>query len=312
MKNTLMLSAVGLSIAGVASAGTAGLPVNQDLGTLSGTVNLVGDTANGQNAVDYYEGLSNVLGNWSGEFVYAFTPSALGRLDLQLNAQSADTDFHLLNGLDVLNVGGKNAAQNGLAAEFLDGALPDSASFGLLFPGQTYYLSVETFNGFDGALLGIDSSTYDLDVSLVTDGGGTAPSAFIDLGTVANEYEAFNVNSNGSAIDTEIGIWTSGGLLIGNDDDGGEGAQSLLDFAGGLPAGDYYVALGEFNTTFGDGFAASGGDAAGDWVISANGTQVSGSIEAGEIQFARFTVVPAPGAAGLLGLAGIAGVRRRR
>lgn len=308
---SVFVASAGLAIAGAAQAG-ATIPVNQDLGALNGVLNVSGNTANGQDSVAYYLGPTNPLGNWRNEFVYSFTASALGRFELTLNSQSADTDFFLLSGLGIGNDGSKNFATDTIGNQFLDGALPATGGFGLLVPGQTYYLSVETWGGTDAAPTGDVSSMYNIDLNLVTEGGGTAPSAFIDLGAIANEFEAINVNTNGSSIDTEIGIWTSTGLLIANDDDGGNGTQSLIDFAGGLPAGDYYVALGEFNTTFADGFSASGGDASGDWVIDANGSTSGGTLGTGEIQFLRFTVVPTPGAVGLLGLAGLAGVRRRR
>jgi hypothetical protein len=76
----------------------------------------------------------------------------------------------------------------------------------------------------------------------------------------------------GGIADPEIGVYTNGGNLVANDDDGGPGLSSQLSFGtGGRPAnGDglpfngqsgpltatgagefYYIACGAFNTTFG-------------------------------------------------------------
>ena len=64
----------------------------------------------------------------------------------------------------------------------------------------------------------------------------------------------FTIDTNGSAFDTEIGLYDSEGILIANDDDGGMGLQSQLTCQSGLPAGTYYLVLGGHNTTFGDQF----------------------------------------------------------
>ncbi len=84
-------------------------------------------------------------------------------------------------------------------------------------------------------------------------------------------FDFLDIDSEGSALapnnDTEIGLYDSTGNLIATNDDGGSGLLSLLSFGatlprpamgglayagqnGPLPAGEYYLALGGFNTTF--------------------------------------------------------------
>jgi hypothetical protein len=306
-----IVCAAGLAVAGAAHAG-ATIPVNSNLGAISGVTNISGDTALGQNSVDIYDGLTSSAGNWANEFVYEFTVSDFARLDVTLNAESSDTDFFLLNGLNigVDGISGKNTALNGLGSVFVDGGIPDTGSFGVILPG-TYWLSVETFAGFDPPP-GPFTSTFDADLNLVTGTGAPAPTDFIDLGAIANEFEPIAIDSNGSDFDTELGLWSNGGLLLDTDDDGGDGLQSLLDVPSGLPAGDYWVGLGEFNTTYEDGFVLNPGDSGGDWILNYNGQSTSGVLAEGAGQFFRFTVVPTPGAASLLALGGLAAVRRRR
>lgn len=69
--------------------------------------------------------------------------------------------------------------------------------------------------------------------------------------------------------DSEIGIYSIEGTLIGSNDDAGGGLLSEF-VATGLPAGTYYVAASAFNTTFGAEFAVSTTDTddAGDITIT--------------------------------------------
>ena len=76
----------------------------------------------------------------------------------------------------------------------------------------------------------------------------------------------------GLAFDTEIGLYSNTGALLGNDDDDGAGGFSALSFgiasptrlangtdlafdgrdgANVLPAGDYWLAVGFYDVTFG-------------------------------------------------------------
>ncbi|MFO0856263.1 MAG: hypothetical protein U0640_02760 [Phycisphaerales bacterium] len=140
--------------------------------------------------------------------------------------------------------------------------------------------------------------------------------------TLASTTNAADIFSFGSDYDTEIGLFSAGGSLIQNDDDYNltlgaawsrvgigsgtgydvDGAGPLAAFDGTntgdgaavafLGAGTYYLALGGYNTSFANGFGATGGADFGAGQICIN--------------------IPAPGAFALVGLGGLVAARRRR
>lgn len=108
---------------------------------------------------------------------------------------------------------------------------------------------------------------------------------------------AINLNTEGSLLapdnDTEIGIYDAvTGALIASDDDSGTDALSLL--AGDLAAGNYLLAVGAFNTTFGGGFGAT-----------------STSANTGLVIVNGISIVPEPTSLAVLGLVGLVARRRR-
>ena len=103
---------------------------------------------------------------------------------------------------------------------------------------------------------------------------------------------AVNLTTDGSDFDTEIGLYDSDGNLIANDDDGGPGLLSRLEF-GDLAAGTYYIASGGFNTTFG----------AGLFSVSSNSTAV-GTL--------KINAIPEPTSLAICGLVGLGMLVRRR
>lgn len=168
MKKLIAVSA----ILAFATAAQAQLVPDTNLGVLPlGATNLVGDTANGSNQVDFYNpGDAGLL--WINEFIYEFALGADASVDLTLNSQTADTDFFVLDGLSISVDGGTG---NTIAddwvppAAYLDGSLPDTISMGVLTTG-TYYLSASTFQSNP-------TSAYDLDILL------SLPPIVSDLGT---------------------------------------------------------------------------------------------------------------------------------
>ena len=100
--------------------------------------------------------------------------------------------------------------------------------------------------------------------------------------------------------DTEVGLYNSNGVLVASNDDQDFGAgilTSLLDSngVGALADGTYYIAVGNFNTTFGTG-----------------NFDVSSTSTAAGINKLTVSFIPAPASAALLGLGGLAAARRRR
>ena len=133
-----------------------------------------------------------------------------------------------------------------------------------------------------------------------------------------------DIHTNGSLIDTEIGLYDATGNLIANDDDDGIGLDSVLSFGtgsgqslgdffnlggngiaegenGALGPGLYYLAIGRFNTFFANDFDVTGSQSSGQFTLTflTDNTALS--------------AVPAPIPAALLvgGLAAFVGLRRK-
>jgi hypothetical protein len=103
----------------------------------------------------------------------------------------------------------------------------------------------------------------------------TAGTNYMDIDTEGTQPTQ-TAASNGSLQDTEIGVYTSAGALVNDDDDSGSNQRSLLSFGsnvsrpavvtpgspaglartgqdtpvGGLLAGTYYIAVGNFDVVF--------------------------------------------------------------
>lgn len=165
-----------------------------------------------------------------------------------------------------------------------------------------WFLSLQTFDAV--ANWGNVSLTFGNDV--------ITPPSSIDLGVVADETDIFNIGTEASDFDTEIGLYSSTGALLASDDDSGAGLTSLI--AGNqLDAGVYYLAVGGFNTAFAGGFNVVGGDDTGVVGGVVNNTTFGGTIDSeGQVLWYSFTVVPTPGALSVLGLGAVVAGRRRR
>jgi hypothetical protein len=268
-----------------ANLASADLVVNQNLGTLStGVTTVAGNTATGANNADYYGSTTNPAGNWANELVYQFTLANDSIVDLALNFDSNDTDFFLLDGLTTTFDGIKNVAQNDLVAAFLDFG-PETLGF---VPAGTYYLSAETFAGFDPPPgPGPYSSMFDLNITVTEPG---PPTVFTDLGIIATFPAPFSIDTFGSDFDTELGAFTSSGGLSRVNDDAGGTLQSQLNYPLGARPGLYYLALGGFNTTFDDGFIVSPGTSSGNFVLNYPNGVDTGVLPANAIEWYRFEV----------------------
>lgn len=270
----------------------AQLTVDIDLGTLSlGTTDISGDTATGTNQVDYYNFLNPTI-VYGNENVYQFAVAETALFSVSTVALSGDPDFILLDGVTVAtDAAGKTFAEDTIAFYFLEPSPPPETGASVVLTPGTYYLVATAFHGFDGAVIPADG-TYDIQLSLVPP--APAPPA-IDLGNIADPDVAFTIDTFGSVVaDPELALWTEEGQLFFLNDavDFPVDLQAELDLFLGLPEGTYFLAVGGFDTVFGDAFSADGisTEFFGDYTLNYNGQTTTGTLLPGGVDFYSFTV----------------------
>ena len=101
-----------------------------------------------------------------------------------------------------------------------------------------------------------------------------APPENISLGLLGDGNRALDFNTFGSVIDTELGLFAANGALLAENDDT-TNLQSQIAIPFGLPVGTYYLAVGRFDTVFGDGFFANG-LSGGDFILNYGAGQTTG------------------------------------
>ncbi|MCK4341551.1 MAG: choice-of-anchor J domain-containing protein [Phycisphaerae bacterium] len=146
--------ALGLTGVLIAAPALADLTVGQNLGTLgAGTISLTGDTSGLLNNCDYYDGPVGAPFLESGpEYVYQFTLASTMIIEINQNLTVApDHDHFLLDSLVTTWDGTYNRSNNSL------GFVDESGLLGQ-FDAGTYFLSVDGYNGDEGA--------YDFDLIL--------------------------------------------------------------------------------------------------------------------------------------------------
>ena len=101
-----------------------------------------------------------------------------------------------------------------------------------------------------------------------------------DLGIIGNDTSVVTLDTFGSGLDTEIGLYDAAGNLLDNNDDA-VGTESEL-VAQSLSEGTYYVAVSTYDTAFGaSGFEVAGGNNAGGIVLNySDGLDIAGSATA--------------------------------
>ena len=281
------------------------LSVTQDLGVLSAGVHTFegGIAETGGNAGRYGTAGSNYT---SGEFVVSFTLAQEMEAALQSVAFSGgDPDAFLLDSLDTIDDAGNPRASGWLANAYLDGAIGSTQGFGTLGPGE-YFISVEDWSG--GPVISVEYSLNLTDPEPPVP--GDSPGNALSLGVLGTEDTQLNFDTFGSATgDTELGLYSSAGVLLLTNDDAGGGFQSALSFT--AQEGTYFVAGGQYNTFFSDNFGVTG-PAGGEITLNHSGGSASGTIGTGGALWFSFGIVPEPSSMSLLALAGLTLLRRRR
>jgi hypothetical protein len=179
------------------------------------------------------------------------------------------------------------------------------ASFSMV-NGTSY--SFRMWESFDDAGTSVDANWSNIQFDF---GGPPTPPVCTALG--AYTAGAFNINTFGSGFDTELGLYSSTGALITNNDDAGGGLESQLTPV--LANGLYYLAVGGYNTAFGAaGWSVGAGTDTGLVDLNINGytAMVDQALASGQVQWYCFEVIPTPSTLALVGLGGLVATRRRR
>ncbi|MFP6873016.1 MAG: hypothetical protein VCA55_05840 [Verrucomicrobiales bacterium] len=252
--NTLfaLLALITLAVHSLPSA-NADLVVTEDLGVLKAGSSTAfnGNTATGANNCDTYTAARGIV-TWGNEIVFQFTVRQTACIQVTSVALGGDPDLFLLNSLETeVNAAGLIDATGALAFAFLDEAVPQSEKIAIVEPG-TYYLSVDSFGEAD-AVFFCNLTVNDVILPVAS-----------SIGVIAEVETPFTIDTIGNTIDTEIAVFNDAGSLLALSDDAdltGDGfidvLQSRMDFIG-LPAGNYYLAVGAWDTVWGNCLGADG------------------------------------------------------
>ena len=249
--------------------------VDQDVGvfTVDDSVTITGDTSAAGGAVrnngQFHLGVTSIAGNWGNERVYQFELTEPALINLSLLSSTGDPDFILMDSLDVVSLPDttKESASGALVFENLDIEGETSVSLRAYPPG-TYYLSVESFDGFDI----LNESTPTTNAQFSIELSFLSPSVF-ELrqveSVISSEYEALSFATSGSSNDTILALYRDddeeGGSLIAKTDNVGE---SELRFPDGLSAGIYVLAVGGQGADFFEDYGFTASESADSLVLS--------------------------------------------
>ena len=197
-------------------------------------------------------------------------------------------DFFLLNSLTTTtNANGLRSA-TAIASTAANGLVFVDGSWNILSAG-TYFLAVDAWRGVPGTgtpatgRAGAFSGSLSFTAVTPVMPPPSTPSFLNPAGSVTGSLASgqviwrsfaysgsggFSINTDGSTVDTELGLYSSLGQLLANDDDGGVGTASLINSPANLAAGTYYLAIGGFNTVFATGFGVTPGTATGAFVLN--------------------------------------------
>ncbi len=173
----------------------------------------------------------------------------------------------------------------------------DLIGLGLDFTVFDGLLNLELFESFDDNFNAIDANYLSGELTIQYGvSGPVQPPASMSLGVIGNTNTLVTLDTVGSNFDTELGIYNSVGALLGTNDDidfpGGNLASEVA--LGTLPVGTYYAAIGGFNTTYGAGFAVTGGSLAGNYSLNYPSGSMSGILAPNEVKWFSFQIAAVP------------------
>ncbi|MEM1185982.1 MAG: GC-type dockerin domain-anchored protein [Planctomycetota bacterium] len=214
------------------------------------------------------------------------------------NLIARDLDLDLARIETTLQAGEYIIAANNWRTEYADGFVTLAEDFKDSNETGPYELSVGT-----ATITGQEIESAD-----DTDFYRFTVEATVDLGEIAEGPQAFALatSSTDPDLDTEIALYSLDGLVLRENDDGGAGGLSRLDFPDGFLRGNYYVAVAGSDTGFFDGFQTDvdGDEDTGDYALEYSGLSRQTDLGfGGDVDFYTFEI-GVPSDLGVIGTAG--------
>ena len=132
---------------------------------------------------------------------------------------------------------------------------------------------------------------------LIPPGSGLPPEISVSLGLLGDGSLPLQFTTIGSTIDTEMALYGPEGELLRENDDFNDTSQSAITTAN-LEEGTYYIAVGQYDTIFGEGFYTRAPSAAAanfllNWAenrVGAPLASIQGALPADGVQWFSFEI----------------------
>ena len=128
----------------------------------------------------------------------------------------------------------------------------------------------------------------------ILDGVGANYTDAIDLGILGDSDAMIEFYTLQSLIDTKMALFYPDGSFAAENDNFFDTLQSGFAYTN-LVSGKWYLAVGENDTNFGDGFSAGGGPSGGVFVLNVNQTKdITARVQASGVTWFSFEIRPNP------------------
>ena len=128
----------------------------------------------------------------------------------------------------------------------------------------------------------------------ILDGVGANYTDAIDLGILGDSDAMIEFYTLQSLIDTKMALFYPDGSFAAENDNFFDTLQSGFAYTN-LVSGKWYLAVGENDTNFGDGFSAGGGPSGGVFVLNVNQTRdITARVQASGVTWFSFEIRPNP------------------